>query len=413
MLFIYNILINITGFVLRILAIFNNKLKLFINGRKSVFEKLKNEINTSDKVIWFHTASLGEFEQGIPVIEQTKEEFPDYKIFVTFFSPSGYEVKKNSTIAHIISYLPLDTKKNVEKFLDIVHPELAIFVKYEFWPNYLAELKKRKVNTLLISAIFRKKQTFFKFYGSFLRNSLKTFHHFYVQDDNSKLLLGKIGYENVAVSGDTRFDRVMEILERDNTLDFIEEFKDNKVCFVAGSTWPEDEKIIIDFINDPLNNDVKFIIAPHNIKNEHIETLKKSINKKTILFSEKNGVNLSEYNIFIIDTVGILTKIYNYANVAYVGGGIGKTGLHNVLEPAVFGIPVIIGNHYSNFKEAVDLVNLGGIISIKNKNEFKLNASKLLKNSQENVKIGEVNKIYITKKMGAKIQIGCQIRKLL
>ncbi len=413
MLFIYNILINITGFVLKLLALFNNKLKLFINGRKSVFETLSNKIDPSDKIIWFHTASMGEFEQGIPVIEQTKAEFPNHKILVTFFSPSGYELKKNSSIAHVITYLPLDTKINVKKFLDIVHPELAIFVKYEFWPNYLAELKIRNINTLLISAIFRKEQVFFKPYGSFLKNSLKTFHHFYVQDENSKQLLRKIGYKNVTVSGDTRFDRVMEILKSNNNLDFIQEFKQNKLCFVAGSTWPEDEKIIVDFINKSSNNDIKFIIAPHNIKGEHIKFLKKSLKKKNILFSEKNTVNLAEYDVFILDTIGILTKVYSYADVAYVGGGIGKTGLHNVLEPAVFGIPVIIGNHYSNFKEAVDLVNLGGIITIKNKDDFDSNASKLFENNEENVKIGHINKIYVTKKIGAKVQIGYQIRKLL
>lgn len=399
--------------MLKILALFNKKMQLFINGRKSVFKKLSDEIHPSDKIIWFHTASLGEFEQGIPVIEQTKKEFPNHKILVTFFSPSGYEVKKNSDIAHLITYLPLDTKQNVRKFLDLTHPELAIFVKYEFWPNYLAELKKREINTLLISAIFREKQTFFKSYGGFSRSFLKTFLHFFVQDTNSKQLLEKIGFENVTISGDTRFDRVMEILARDNTLSFIEEFKQNKMCLIAGSTWPEDEKMIVDFINNSSNKNVKFIIAPHNIKQTHIEGLKNSINKKTVLFSEKEGKNLSTYEVFIIDTIGILTKIYNYADIAYIGGGVGKTGLHNVLEPAVFGIPVIIGQHYSNFKEAVDLVDLGGVISVKNKKYFNKHVSELSKNQSLRTRIGGINSKYITKNKGAKVQIGYQIRKLL
>ena len=386
---------------------------LFIKGRKSVFKTLSDKIDSSDKIIWFHTASLGEFEQGIPIIEQTKKEFPNHKILVTFFSPSGYEIKKNTTVAHIVTYLPLDSKKNVNNFLNIVHPELAIFVKYEFWPNYLTELKKRKINTLLISGIFRKKQVFFKSYGKFFRNFLKSFNHFFVQDANSKELLEKIGFKNVTISGDTRFDRVIEILERDNTLDFIKEFKQNKTCLVAGSTWPEDEKILINYINKYANKNIKCIIAPHTIKKSNIEDLKNSISKKTILFSEKDGVNLTDYNVLILDTIGILTKVYSYADIAYVGGGVGKTGLHNVLEPAVFGIPVIIGKHYFKFKEAIDLVNLGGIIAINDKKDFKINLTELVKNETLKNKIGSINKIYINKNKGAKVQIGYQIRKLL
>src|SRR5690606_4147594 len=220
-LFIYNILIHLAGFFLNSIALFNNKIKLFVEGREHVFDKLAKEIHKGDKVIWFHTASLGEFEQGLPVIEQTKKEFPHYKILVTFFSPSGYEIKKNTKSAHLITYLPLDSKKNVIRFLNITNPVLAIFVKYEFWPNYLNELRKRHIHTLLISAIFREKQVFFKAYGAFMRKSLKTFDHFFVQENHSKELLERIGFHNITVSGDTRFDRVSEILERDNSLPFV------------------------------------------------------------------------------------------------------------------------------------------------------------------------------------------------
>lgn len=412
MLFIYNVLINLAGFFLKIIALFNKKIELFVEGRKHVFDKLAKEIHKEDKVIWFHTASLGEFEQGLPVIEQTKKEFPKHKILVTFFSPSGYEVKKNTKSTYIITYLPLDTKKNVKRFLKITNPVLAIFVKYEFWPNYLNELKKRGINTLLISAIFREEQAFFKPYGAFMRRSLKTFNHFFVQENNSKVFLKRIGFHNVTVSGDTRFDRVSEILERDNKLPFIEEFKQGKLCVVAGSTWPEDEKLLIEYINNH-SKEEKFIIAPHDIKTGHIETLKKSILARTIVFSQKEGKNLSEYDVLIIDTIGILSKIYSYADVAYVGGGMGTSGLHNTLEPAVFGIPVIIGKNYSNFKEAHELIELGGILSIYNKKTFGENLSKILGSKALREDIGKINEKYIQINKGAKVQIGYQIRKLL
>ncbi len=398
---------------MKITSIFNDKLKLFVNGRKDVFEKLNRQISKEDKVIWFHTASLGEFEQGLPVIEEVKKDFSDHKILVTFFSPSGYEVKKNTTVADIVCYLPLDTKRNAKRFLKFVSPELAIFVKYEFWPNYLFQLKKQNVPTLLISGIFRERQSFFHWYGGFMRNSLQTFNHFFVQDEASKLLLKNINFTNVTVSGDTRFDRVSEILERDNALKFVEEFKQDKLCFVAGSTWPEDEKILIDYINEDASGKVKYIIAPHNIKPALIEKLKTEITKKTILFSQKEGKATSDYEVLILDTIGLLTKVYSYADIAYVGGGMGNTGLHNTLEPAVFGIPVLIGKNYEGFIEAEKLVKLGGIISIKNKNDFFERASHIIDNQDHLNKIGAINSTYINKNKGAKIQIGSYIRKLL
>ena len=399
--FIYNILVIITGGLLHIVALFNKKIKLFITGRKDVFRHLKSNIHPSDKVVWFHTASLGEFEQGLPVIEEVRKRLPGYKILVTFFSPSGYEVKKNTDAADIVTYLPLDTRSNAGKFIDIVDPELVIFVKYEFWPNYLSELKKRKIKTLLISAIFREDQAFFKWYGGFMRSSLSTFDHFFVQDTNSKKLLEGIDYTNATVSGDTRFDRVSEILNRDNSLPFIETFKSNELCIVAGSTWPEDHELLASFINNDTSN-TKYIIAPHNIKNKEIEKLQANILKKTVLFSKKDDQHLEEYQVFIIDTIGILTKIYSYADIAYVGGGMGTTGLHNTLEPAVFGIPVIIGKNYQKFKEAVDLVANGGITSIKSQEEFNNILKILIEKNTVRLEKGKLNAKYIEKKRGSK-----------
>jgi 3-deoxy-D-manno-octulosonic-acid transferase len=369
MLFLYNIVIQITGSLLNFIALFNSKIKLFVEGRKIVFPTLEQKIKPSDKTIWFHAASLGEYEQGLPVVEKIKEEYPLHKIVITFFSPSGYEVRKNNTVADATVYLPLDSKKNAQRFLKTVHPDMVFFIKYEYWLNYLNELHKQNTPTYLISGIFREQQMFFKWYGGFYRKALDAFTYFFVQNEESKKLLQQLGKTNVAVSGDTRFDRVTAILEKDNTLDYISQFKNDTLTIVVGSSWPKDEALLLDFINSNTLN-VKFIIAPHNIKGDQIEQLKNIITKKTVLFSEKQGKNLPDFDVFIIDTIGILTKIYSYADIAFVGGGFGKTGVHNLLEPATFGVPIVIGPNYSNFAEATALVNMGGCISVSDKAEL-------------------------------------------
>ncbi|MDI1257124.1 MAG: glycosyltransferase N-terminal domain-containing protein [Flavobacterium sp.] len=389
MIFLYNLVAILASQLLKIVALFSPKIRLFVDGRKTVFTTLSQKIKPSDKTIWLHSASLGEFEQGLPVIEKLREQFPNHKIIVTFFSPSGYEIRKHNTVADVTVYLPLDTKSNVQKFLKLAHPEIIFFIKYEFWPNYLNEIKRQNIPTYLISGIFRDNQVFFKWYGGFYRNALETFSYFFVQNESSKQLLQQIGFQNVKISGDTRFDRVIKILERDNSLDFIENFKAEKLTVVIGSSWPKDESQLIDFINkNPF--DVKFIIAPHNIKAEQIQELKNSISKKTILFSEKENLDLSSYEVFIADTIGILTKIYSYGDIAYVGGGFGSSGLHNILEPATFGIPVVIGPNYQKFSEAVALVNMGGCISVKNKKELEETLSHLIQNEDERLEKGHI-----------------------
>ena len=400
MLFLYNIITLLASQLLKIVALFSPKMKLFLDGRKTVFETLKNKLNSSDKTIWFHAASLGEYEQGLPVIESIKEQFPKHKIIVTFFSPSGYEVRKNNTVADVTLYLPLDTIANAKQFIELVRPEMAFFIKYEYWPNYLNELKKNNIKTYLISGILRENQAFFKWYGGFYRNALKTFDYFFVQNESSKKLLQSIGFTNVKVSGDTRFDRVVSILERDNSLDFIEQFKDNKTTIVIGSSWPKDENLLVNYI-DQSSDDVKFIIAPHNIKAEQIQELKKSITKKTVLFSEKEKVQLSEFNVFIIDTIGILTKIYSYADIAYVGGGFGNPGVHNILEPATFGVPVIIGPNYSHFAEATALVNMDGCISIQNQIQLNEAFDLLIQNEDERLEKGHICSTFVQMNKGA------------
>lgn len=400
MLFLYNIITLLAAQLLKIVALFSPKMKLFVDGRKSVFQTLADKIQTSDKTIWFHAASLGEYEQGLPVIEAIKEQFPTHKIVVTFFSPSGYEVRKNNTVANITVYLPLDTISNAKQFIKLVHPEMAFFIKYEYWPNYLNELKNQNIKTYLISGILRENQAFFKWYGGFYKNALKTFDYFFVQNESSKTLLQSIGFNNVKVSGDTRFDRVVSILERDNSLDFIEQFKDNKATIVIGSSWPKDESLLVNYINQS-SDDVKFIIAPHNIKSEQIQELKNSITKKVILFSEKDNVDLSNSNVFIIDTIGILTKIYSYASIAYVGGGFGNPGVHNILEPATFGVPVVIGPNYSHFAEATALVNMEGCISIQNQTQLNEAFDLLLHNEDERLEKGHICSTFVQMNKGA------------
>ena len=385
---------------LKLVATFSPKIKLFVDGRKVAFPTLEQKIKPSDKTIWFHAASLGEYEQGLPVIEKIKEKFPSHKIVVTFFSPSGYEVRKNNTIADVTVYLPLDTKKNAKKFLTVVHPELVFFIKYEYWLNYLSELKELNTPTYLISGIFRQNQMFFKWYGGFYRKALDTFTYFFVQNENSKKLLRQLGKANVAVSGDTRFDRVAAILEKDNSLDFISQFKNNTLTIVVGSSWPKDESLMVDFINTSKFN-VKFIIAPHNIKEEQIQQLKKSITKKTVLFSERNDKNLADYDIFIIDTIGILTKIYSYADIAYVGGGFGNPGVHNILEPSTFGVPIVIGPNYSHFAEATALINLEGCISVSNKKELQAAFISLILNETERQEKGHICGTFVHMNKGA------------
>jgi 3-deoxy-D-manno-octulosonic-acid transferase len=400
MLFLYNFLLLFASQIVKLLALFSPKIKLFVEGRKTVFQTLESKISSSDKSIWFHAASLGEYEQGLPVMEKIKKEFPNHKIVVTFFSPSGYEVRKNNSIADACVYLPLDTKSNAQKFLKLVHPDLVFFIKYEYWPNYLNELKKLNIKTYLISGIFRENQAFFQWYGGFYRNALKAFDYFFVQNESSKVLLQKLGFNNVKISGDTRFDRVVSILERDNSLDFIKLFKNNTITIVIGSSWPKDESLLVNYINQT-NEKVKFIIAPHNIKVEQIQELRNSITKKTVLFSEKENTDLSNYDVLIVDTIGILTKIYSYAEIAYVGGGFGNPGIHNILEPATFGIPIIVGPNFTNFAEAVALVHQEGCVCVANQNELNDAFSNLISNEDIRHEKGHICSTFVQMNKGA------------
>ncbi|TCC94531.1 3-deoxy-D-manno-octulosonic acid transferase [Pedobacter frigiditerrae] len=367
MLWIYNIGIVMYGLLLKLAALFNEKAKLFVNGRKNIFENIAKKVNAKDRPIWFHFASLGEFEQGRPVLERLKSENHSQKIVVTFFSPSGYEIRKNYALADVF-YLPLDTASNANQFIELINPKSAIFTKYEFWFHYFKELDKRQIPLYLISGIFRPNQSFFKWYGGFYRNILKYVTHFFVQNEESISLLKGIGINEVSLAGDTRFDRVYENAQQPKKLDLIESFCGTSNVFIAGSTWPEDEKLLILLTKKYL--DWKFIIAPHEIGASHIteiEGLFPEANKFSVHSAQISSIpsqisNLTS-RILIIDNIGMLSSLYQYAKVSYIGGGFG-VGIHNTLEAAAFGLPVIFGPKYDKFQEAKDLIAIGAARSI-------------------------------------------------
>ena len=396
---LYNFAIFLFGLAIRFLALFDPKIKLFVEGRKETFPKLKAAIQKDDRTIWIHCASLGEFEQGRPIIEALRNSGTAHKIILSFYSPSGYEVQKNYQHADVVVYLPVDSRKKAKKFIELAHPSMAVFIKYEFWPNFLKELEKAAVTTLLVSGIFRKDQLFFKPYGFWLKKSLNAFDHFFVQNELSRSLLEQLSFTNVTVSGDTRFDRVASILKQNNTMEFLTEFTKNKTVFVAGSTWPEDEAHLIQLINHKPYENVAFIIAPHNINSKDILGLKKSFDKKAALYSE--GIPEGHTKILIVDTIGLLTKIYSYADVAYVGGGFGKEGVHNVLEPAVFGVPMVIGPIYDKFEEAKDLVRLEACAVADSEKDILQLCDSLISSSELRKKMGIKAENYIREHLGA------------
>lgn len=365
---LYNIAILIYQSFIWLASKFNNKkATLFLSGRENVFALLEQKRLPGEHYIWFHAASLGEFEQGRPIIESLKNTHPEYKILLTFFSPSGYEVRKDYQGADIICYLPMDMSWNVKRFLDIVQPDCAIFIKYEFWMNYLLELKKRQIKTYIVSAIFRESQLFFRSYGGFYRRLLKSFTHLFVQNDESVRLLHSIGFDNVTKVGDTRFDRVADIAAKSNDLPIVQAFKSDAKVLIAGSSWPNDENILLPYFNQNLS--LKLIIAPHEIDEGHLQSIISQLKRPYIRYSQATIENVKEADCLIIDCFGLLSSIYRYGEIAYVGGGFG-VGIHNILEAAVYGIPVIFGPNFRKFQEAVDLQQKGGAFVIENYESF-------------------------------------------
>jgi 3-deoxy-D-manno-octulosonic-acid transferase len=365
---------------------------------------LESELEKERPKLWFHCSSLGEYEQGLPVFEAIMKDHPKHQVVLSFFSPSGYEIKKDRSVGDVVVYLPLDTMRKAARFVDLVDPKLVVFTKYDIWPNFLNTLKNRGVKTYLISALFRPGQVYFQSYGGFMRRALESFEHIFTQDEASKSLLESIGFVNASVSGDTRFDRVSAQLIMDNSVDFLQKFTQDHLTIVFGSSWPEDDELFIPFINTYDSPNLKYLIAPHKISRKYTNSLTKNIQKKVISYTElqnKTNTELAEAEVFILDTIGYLSKAYHYGDIAYVGGAAGHTGLHNILEPAVFSLPILIGKNFAKFPEAKALLDLGGLISVKNQRELHLYLSGLVEDEKERLRRGAVSGGFIKRNTGA------------
>ncbi|MFZ4454685.1 MAG: 3-deoxy-D-manno-octulosonic acid transferase [Bacteroidales bacterium] len=394
---IYSLLIRIYYLIIRLVSLFNPKAKLLIDGQAQTFATLKAKIDPTADYLWFHAASSGEFEQGRPLMEAIRKQHSNYKIIVTFYSPSGYEVRKNYTGADVICYLPADTRTNVNRFLDLVKPKKAIFIKYEFWHNYLHTLKKRGIETYIISAIFREKQLFFKWYGGWYRQMLLCFDHLFLQDEQSAQLLATLGVKNVTVCGDTRFDRVRDIQSLAKPLPILEKFA-NSFTLIAGSSWPKDEDIFIEYFNE--HPEMKLVIAPHEIDEEHLDSIISKLKRPFLKYSDANEANILQADCLIIDCFGLLSSIYRYGNVAYIGGGFG-VGIHNLTEAAVYGIPVVFGPNFAKFREAHELIACGGGFTINDLPEFASLMDQWIKNSALLKENGAAAGNYIHQNKGA------------
>ena len=368
---LYNIAIWFYALAVRVVALFDPKVRLMWQGEREAYAKIEAGLADGDRVVWVHAASLGEFEQGRPLIEKLKRENPEYKILLTFFSPSGYEVRKNYASADVIAYLPLDTPRNARRFVELVKPEKVVFVKYEFWLNYLAELRFRGIETYIISAIFRPNQVFFKWYGGIFREGLKAFKMLFVQNEESKELLKGIGVENVMVAGDTRFDRVADIASAAKKLEIVERFVNSQFpILVVGSSWGPDEDLLTRYINERAGR-MKMIIAPHEVHEERIKELTSKLTCKYALYTKilnSQFSTLNSFDVLVVNTIGVLSSIYQYGQVAYIGGGFG-VGIHNTLEAAAWGMPVVFGPNYHKFQEAKELIECGAGQSIANYEE--------------------------------------------
>jgi 3-deoxy-D-manno-octulosonic-acid transferase len=366
---LYNAGIHLYHLLIVMVSLRNPKARKWLRGRKNLFERIKKEVAPGAPILWFHVSSLGEFEQARPVIENVKIHFPEYKILLTFFSPSGYELQKGYPLVDYVYYLPLDTPKNAVQFLNLVKPEKVFFVKYEFWFNYLTELKRQQIPTYIFSALFRPTQFFFRPWGKWFRKALRAYHHIFVQNQSSAEVLKKFGFENVTISGDTRLDRVYQIAKTANRLPKVEKFCSGGKAIVAGSTWPEDEALFIRFINENTKPE-KYIIAPHEVHPESLKRITSVLQKSWVLYSDDlTNDQLEQAEVMVVDGYGYLVSVYRYAKIAYIGGGF-TTGIHSILEPAVYGMPVLFGPNYHKFHEAREMIQLGAALSVSSYEEL-------------------------------------------
>lgn len=399
-----------TGYL--VAGVFNDKARAFNAGRKNFFREFQKKLSADTApLIWVHCASLGEFEQGRPVMEKLKAEFPSHKILLTFFSPSGFEIRKNYDRADYVFYLPWDTRKNAIRFIETAKPVLAIFIKYEFWFHYTTELKKKNTPVLSVSSIFRSNQLFFKSYAGFYRKILLNFNHFFVQNDESLRLLRSLNIQHCTKAGDTRFDRVNEMVMKGDEIPVVRKFKNNEKVMVIGSCWPEDLDVLIPFINEHYYS-IKFIIAPHEISESFISNLENALNSENIRYSNTADVKVEDCQVMIIDNIGMLGRLYKYGEFAYVGGAFGK-GLHNILEAACYGIPVFFGNkNYQKFQEAVDLINRGGAFEISDYLDLK-HKYEMITLPQTFLLACEVTRQYVQENLGATEKVMTYCKKIM
>ena len=395
---LYDLAIELYDVAVHLAAPFSRKPRKMMKGHWVVYELLRQQLEEGVRYIWFHAASLGEFEQGRPLMEKIRAKYPDYGILLTFFSPSGYEVRKNYRGADVVCYLPFDKQRNVKKFLDIVNPCMAFFIKYEFWKNYLDELHKRHIPVYSVSSIFRRGQIFFKWYGGTYRNVLRNFDYLFVQNDRSKRYLAKLGVNKVMVVGDTRFDRVLQIRDEAKDLPLVEQFKNGQMTLVAGSSWQPDEDLFIDYFNR--HPEMKLIIAPHVIDEAHLVEIINKLKRPYVRYTRADERNIRKADCLIIDCFGLLSSIYRYGEIAYIGGGFG-VGIHNTLEAAVYDMPVIFGPKYQKFQEAVQLIEAKGGFSIRSGEELHALLDRLLMDSAFLKASGENAGQYVTGHAGA------------
>ena len=405
---IYNIVIYFVLWGIAIASLFNKKVRKMWRGEREAFKVLKQKVDPNAKYIWFHAASLGEFEQGRPLMERIRKEHPQYKILLTFYSPSGYEVRKNYEGADIICYMPVDTRLNAIRFLRLVRPVMAFFIKYEFWSNFLHILKHRNIPTYSVSSIFREDQVFFKWYGKSYAGVLKCFTRFFVQNEESKRLLESIGIKDVDVVGDTRFDRVLQIKEAAKQLPICEAFQKDYHVFVAGSSWPPDEDIFLRFFN--AHKEWRLIIAPHVIGEDHLkQILSKIEGKKVVRYTQTSVDEVAGADVLIIDCFGLLSSMYHYGDVAYVGGGFG-VGIHNTLEAAVWDMPVIFGPNNKKFQEAQGLLKSGGGFEINTYEDFEGLMLSLMNDAEFLRQAGEKAGAFVASLSGATGKVLSQVK---
>ena len=408
----YSLAIYLYMFGVIVASLFNKKARLITKGHINTFRILRHQIDKNARYVWFHAASLGEFEQGRPLMERFRRDHPEYKILLTFFSPSGYEVRKNYEGADVICYLPFDTPGNVLSFFRLVHPEMAFFIKYEFWLNFMQACYRRKIPVYSVSSIFRPNKVFFRWYGKGYSKVLRYVTHFFVQDEESRQLLSlRDVRDNVTVVGDTRFDRVLDICHQAKDLPLLERFaSDAPFVFVAGSSWAPDEDLIVPYFN--AHPDMKLILAPHVISEEHLSQIENKLKRPSLRYTEATEDNVSKADCLIINCFGLLSSIYRYAHVAYVGGGFGA-GIHNVPEAAVYGIPVLIGPNNKGFREAQDLLRLGGCFEITGQTLFNAVVSRLMSKKKLRQQCGAIGKHYIESNAGAADKIFQMIETFL